>query len=158
MFIDDANLILPGLWLGNGKSSMNEEFLKKNKITTVFNCTKDLPFHSSIRKRYRVPVHDNLKEEEIRNMELWSFEIVYKLTKEHKRNNVLVHCYAGMQRSAAVVAMYLIANKRMKKEDAVNFIRQKRYIAFSPFVNFDRSIQGFQDTYEKEVLPKLLPI
>jgi len=156
MFFDDANLILPGLWLGNGKASMNEDFLKKNSINVVFNCTKDLPFHTSIRKRYRLPVHDNLKEEEIRNMELWSFEIVYKLSKEHKKGNVLVHCYAGMQRSAAVVAMYLIATKRMKKEDAINFIRQKRSIAFSPFVNFDKAIQGFQNAYEKEVIPKLL--
>jgi dual specificity MAP kinase phosphatase len=156
MFFDDAHLILPGLWLGNGKASMNEDFLKKNSINVVFNCTKDLPFQSSIRKRYRVPVHDNLKSEEIRNMELWSFEIVYKLSKEHKKGNVLVHCYAGMQRSAAVVAMYLIATQRMKKEDAINFIRQKRSIAFSPFVNFDKAIQGFQNAYEKEVIPKLL--
>lgn len=156
MFFDDAHLILPGLWLGNGKASMNDEFLKKNSITVVFNCTKDLPFHHSIKKRYRVPVNDNLKQEEIRNMELWSFEIIYKLSKEHKKNNVLVHCYAGMQRSAAVVAMYLIATQRMKKDDAIQYIRDKRSIAFRPYVNFDKSIQGFQDAYEKEVLPKLL--
>ena len=156
MFIDDANLILPGLWLGNGKSSMNEDFLKKNKITTVFNCTKDLPFHSSIRKRYRVPVHDNLKEEEIRNMELWSFEIVYKLTKEHKQGNVLVHCYAGMQRSAAVVAMYLIANKNMKCNESITYIKSKRSIAFMPFTNFYKSIDGFQKEYERTIIPKLL--
>lgn len=156
MFFDDAHMILPGLWLGNGKASMNEEFLKQNRITTVFNCTKDLPFHHSIRKRYRIPVNDNLKEEEIRNMELWSFEIVYKLSKEHKKNNVLVHCFAGMQRSAAVVAMYLIATQKMKKEDAIQYIRDKRSIAFRPFVNFDKSIQGFQNSYEREVIPKLL--
>lgn len=156
MFYDNAHLILPGLWLGNGKASMDEEFLKKNNIKVIFNCTKDLPFHSSVRKRYRVPVNDNLKQEEIRNLELWSFEIVYKLSREHKKHNVLVHCYAGMQRSAAVVAMYLIAHQRMKKEDAIEYIRQKRSIAFRPFVNFDKSIQGFQDAYEKEIIPKLL--
>jgi len=156
MLIDDANLVLPGLWLGNGKSSMNEEFLKQNKITTVFNCTKDLPFHSSIRKRYRVPVHDNLKEEEIRNMELWSFEIIYKLTKEHKRNNVLVHCYAGMQRSAAVVAMYLIARKRMKTDEAIAYLKDKRSIVFLPFPNFYDAIVGFQKSYEKHILPSLM--
>lgn len=156
MFFDDAHMIMPGLWLGNGKSSMNEDFLKKNDIAVVFNCTKDLPFHSSVRKRYRVPVDDNLQQEEIRNLELWSFEIVYKLSKEHKTHNVLVHCYAGMQRSAAVIAMYLIATQRMKKDDAIEFIRQKRSIAFRPFVNFDRAIQGLQDTYEKEIMPKLL--
>jgi hypothetical protein len=152
----DADLIIPGLWLGNGKSSMDEKFLKENGITCVFNCTKDLPFHSYTKKRYRVPVDDNLKNEEIRNMELWSYEIVYKLTKEHKQGNVLVHCYAGMQRSAAVIAMYLIANHKMKKDNAITFIKRKRSIAFLPFVNFDKAIKGFQDSYEKDIIPKLL--
>ena len=153
---EDANLILPGLWLGNAQSSMNEDFLKKNNIKTVFNCTKDLPFHSFIKRRYRVPVDDNLKTEEIRNLELWSFETVYKVTKEHKQGNVLIHCYAGMQRSAAVCAMYLIANQRMKKDDAINYLKNKRPIVFIPFVNFNKSIQGFQDAYEKDIIPKLL--
>jgi protein-tyrosine phosphatase len=153
---NDADLILPGLWLGNAKAAMNEQFLKENKIEAVFNCTKDQPFHSSIKRRYRVPVDDNLKHEEIRNMELWSYEIVYKLTKEHKQGNVLVHCYAGMQRSAAVIAMYLIGNHRMKKDNAISFIRSKRPIAFWPFVNFDKAIEIFQDNYERDILPKLL--
>ena len=82
---DNVNLILPGLYLGNAKSSLDDEFLRKNNIRAVFNCTKDLPFHYSIKYKYRIPVDDNLKAEEIRNLELWSFETIYKLTKEHKR-------------------------------------------------------------------------
>ena len=153
---EDANLILPGLWLGNADASMNEEFLRTNNIKTVFNCSKDLPFHSSIKRRYRIPVDDNLKTEEIRNLELWSFEIVYKVTKEHKQGNILIHCYAGMQRSAAVCAMYLIANKNMKKDDAIRYLKEKRPIVFRPFVNFNKAIQGFQNAYENEIIPKLL--
>jgi len=153
---NNADLILPGLWLGNAKSSMDEKFLKDNNIISVFNCTKDLPFHSNVYRRFRIPVDDNLQREEIRNMELWSFEAIYKLIKEHKQGNVLVHCYAGMQRSAAVVAMYLIANFKMKTEDVIPFIRSKREVAFWPFVNFEKSIQGFQESFEKEISPKLM--
>jgi len=153
---NDADLILPGLWLGNKISSMDDNFLRNNNIQCVFNCTKDLPFHSSVKRRYRVPVDDNLEAEEIRNLELWSYEIVYKLTKEHKQGPVLVHCYAGMQRSAAVVAMYLIANYTMKKDNAISYIKRKRDIVFKPHVNFDKSIQGFQYSYEKDIIPKLL--
>jgi len=153
---NDADLILPGLWLGNKASSMNETFLRENNILCVFNCTKDLLFHSSIKRRYRVPVDDNLQTQEIRNLELWSYEIVYKLTKESKQGAVLVHCYAGMQRSAAVMAMFLIANYNMKKDNAISYIKRKRDIAFWPFANFEKSIQGFQDSYEKDIIPKLL--
>ena len=152
----DAHLILPGLWLGNVRSSRDDNFLKENNIIRVFNCTKDAPFHNSIKKQYRVPVDDNLQEEEIRNMELWSYEIVYKLSKEHREGPVLVHCHAGMQRSAAVVAMYLIAKEQMKSDDAIKFIKEKRPIAFHHSVNFFKSIKGFEETFNKEIVAKLM--
>jgi protein tyrosine/serine phosphatase len=146
---NDADLILPRLWLGNARAAQNEEFLKQNNITVVFDCTKDIPFHPSIRKRYRVPVDDDLTQEEIRNMELWSFEIIYKLVKEYNTGaTILVHCAAGMQRSAAVVAMFLIATQGMKWEQAIQYIRQRRPIAFYPSANFLQAIQGFEKTLE----------
>ena len=151
----DAHLIIPGLWLGNIRSARNGDFLKENNITTVFNCTKDAPFHYSVKKQYRVPVDDNLEEEEIRNLELWSYEIVYKLTKEYKEGTVLVHCHAGMQRSAAVVAMYLIAHG-MKSDDAINFIKSKRPIAFHHSINFLKSIKGFEYTFNKDKAIQLI--
>jgi protein-tyrosine phosphatase len=80
-------------------------------------------------------------------MELWSFEIIYKLIKEYNSGAIiLVHCAAGMQRSAAVVAMFLIATQGMKWEDALQFIRQRRPIAFYPSANFLKAIQGFEKT------------
>lgn len=144
---NDADLIIPRLWLGNARAARNEEFLKQHDITVVFNCTKDLPFSPSIRRRYRVPVDDDLTEEEIRNMELWSFEIVYKVIKEYNSGRtLLIHCAAGMQRSAAVTAMFLIATQGMKWEEALQYIRQRRPIAFHPSANFLKAIQGFERT------------
>jgi protein-tyrosine phosphatase len=154
---NDADLIIPGIWLGNRKASMNEEFLKNNNITVVFNCTKDLPFHSSIKRRYRVPIDDNLQPDEIRNLELWSYEIVYKIKKEHnKGRNILVHCYAGMQRSAASVSMYLIATNRMNADETITFLKEKRSIVFFPAPNFYDAIVGFQKSYETNILPVLM--
>ena len=154
---NDADLILPGLWLGNSKASMNETFLKTNGITTVFNCTKDLPFHTTIKRRYRIPVDDNLRSEEIRNLELWSYEIVYKIKKEYNnKQNILVHCYAGMQRSAASLAMFLIATERMSADDSITFLKGKRPIVFFPTPNFYDAIVGFQKSYESQILPLIL--
>jgi len=147
---DNANEIIPGIWLGNAKAAQDEEFLKKSKITVIFNCTKDFPFHPSMKRCYRVPVDDNLQQAEIRNMELWSFEIIAKLSKEYNEGRaVLVHCAMGMQRSAAVVAMFLIAYKRMKSEDAIEFIREKRPIVFMPMANFGPAIKGFEHSLQK---------
>jgi dual specificity phosphatase 12 len=151
----NADEILPGLWLGNALASRDETFLTEKKIQAVFNCTKNLPFTGRPVRKYRVAVDDNLQEEEIRNLSLWSFEIVYKIIHEYNQGPILVHCAAGMQRSAACVAMTLIAKKGLKTEDAIREVQLKRPIAFTPFVNFERAIREFEVSYDKEVRPRL---
>lgn len=151
----DANEIVPGLWLGNINASQDTVFLNTKDIHTVFNCTKTIPFVVSIPKKYRLPVDDNLQEEEIRNMELWSFEAVYKLIQELKEGPVLVHCHAGVQRSAAVVAMYLIAVKGLKTEEAIDYIKERRPIAFTHQANFLRAIESFEKMFDRDIRPRL---
>jgi protein-tyrosine phosphatase len=131
---------------------MDPEFLKKNNITVVFNCTKDLPFHSSIIKRYRVPVDDNLEPVEINNMRVWAPEIVYKVLREYRAGHtILVHCFAGMQRSAAVVAMTLIVLTKKSPDEIMAKIREIRPIAFFPAANFEKSIRNFDQDFKKEL-------
>ena len=156
MSSDDAHLILPRLWLGNARASTNEQFIKENNITVVFNCTKDLPFSPIIPVQYRIPVDDNLEEQEIRNMELWSQEIAYKMIGEYiNGKTILVHCMAGIQRSATSVAFFLIAYNQLRALDAMRFIKIKRNIAFSPRANFGRSIDYFDRKFHGEILPQL---
>lgn len=156
MFFNNADEIIPGIWLGNFQASQDEVFLRTHNIQTVFNCTKDLPFHPSIHNRYRVPVDDNLRDEEIRNMELWSYEIIYKLLNEYKKGQpILVHCAAGMQRSAAVVAMLLMTTQGFNWDQAYRHIRQRRAIAFFPSANFKKAIEGFYNSYQRDIRPRL---
>jgi dual specificity phosphatase 12 len=69
---------------------------------------------------------------------------------------MLVHCAAGMQRSAACCAMFLIAVNKMKPDEAIAFIREKRPIAFRPGVNFRKAIEGFYTSYSKLSYERLL--
>lgn len=141
----NAHEILPNLWLGNRHAALNKEWLEEMNIKAVFNCSKDIPFASGQRHFYRIPIDDNLEQEEIRNLELWSWETVYKLRKElSEGNRVLVHCAAGMQRSAAVVAMYCISQFRCQTDEAVAFIKSRRPVAFLGNVNFYKAIKGFE--------------
>jgi dual specificity phosphatase 12 len=154
--IPDAHEIVPGIWLGNRKAALNESWLRDKNITVVFNATKDVPFSTSIKKQYRIPVDDNLQPEEIRNMTLWSHEIIYKILKEkNSGNTILVHCHAGMQRSAAIVGMYLIAKHGLSWQEAIKYIHQIRSIAFTPSANFKDSLIEFDRSYHQEIMPKL---
>jgi protein-tyrosine phosphatase len=51
--------------------------------------------------------------------------------------HVFVHCHAGRQRSACVVAAYLILYCNMSKDSAIQFIKSKRRVAFIPGINFE---------------------
>ncbi len=153
---NDADEIVPGLWLGNIGAAINVQWLGEKGIKTVFNCTKEAPFAYTIQRKYRIPVDDNLKEEEIRNLELWSYEIVYKMTREYQTGQpLLVHCAAGMQRSAASVAMFLMATKNMTPDQAIEFIRSKRPIAFQPSANFYPAMESFYKSYQRDIVPKV---
>lgn len=146
MAYENAHEIVPRLWLGNKKASVDPEFLTKNRISVVFNCTKDLPFTdlTGIRK-YRVPIDDNLQAKEIANLRLWAPEVIVKLIREYKSGRpILVHCFAGMQRSAAVVALFLMATTGRSSEEVIAYIREKRPVAFFPSANFGAALSGFQ--------------
>lgn len=152
----NANEIIPRLWLGNVRASQDDQFIKQNNIEVVFNCTKNLPFSPSIPYKYRIPLDDNLEEEEIRNMALWSNEIAFKIIAEYlSGKSILVHCMAGMQRSAASVAMFLIAFQKIRASDAIQFIKQKRPVAFFTQANFGPSIMYFDNKFHNEILPFL---
>lgn len=156
MSFEDANEIIPRLWLGNARASMDEQFIQKNGIQVVFNCTKNLPFSPIIPIKYRIPVDDNLEEAEIRNMELWSSEISFKIMSEYVDGKViLVHCMAGIQRSAASVAFFLISFLRLRALDAMRLIKEKRNIAFSPRANFGRAIDYFDRKFHSEIMREI---
>jgi len=150
----NADEIIPRVWLGNRFAALDEEWLSENEIDTVFNCTKDLPFHDSIKNRFRVPVDDNLEAVEINNMTKWSPEIAYKILREYKAGKkILVHCAAGMQRSAAAMVFFLITSERAPK--IMSNIRKIRPIAFVPEANFRKSINYYDALYHEDILPKI---
>jgi hypothetical protein len=49
----------------------------------------------------------------------------------------------------------LIATQQMTTDQAIAYIRSKRPIAFRPSANFEKSIRGFEASFDKEVRPKL---
>ena len=141
----DADEIIPGVWVGNLRAAADEEWLRSHGIVTVFNCTKQLPFHSCIPYQYRVPVDDNLQAEEINNMERWGPEIAYKIWKEYNvQHPILIHCHAGMQRSTTACAFFLMALTHWPLIKVMSFIKEKRPIAFDPRPNFAPALRGFE--------------
>jgi len=142
-----ANEIIPNLFLGDITASRNKEFYESMNIGMVVNCSKTIPFlEGRDFKKVRVPVDDNLKDVEIDNLAKWGPSIIRKIWEEYRKGTtILVHCHAGMQRSAAVVAMFLMFYQRCTHREAMSRIKKRRPIVFEPGANFYRAILSFEN-------------
>lgn len=148
MFGAHAHEILPGLWLGSKAAAEDTAWQQEKGIYSIFNATKTLPFPETAKFTHRIPVDDNLAPTEIANMEKFAPEALFKMIREMKAGHpILVHCHAGMQRSAALVAMYLIANRGLNADQAMKYVRDRRSVAFFPMANFKDAIYGFERTF-----------
>jgi len=101
----------------------------------VINCSKDLPMVSTY--GMRLPINDDLSSEAMMTMYHELPMIIARIDNiRNSGGDVLVHCFAGQQRSAAVVAAYLMT-KGLSKVDAIRYIRGIKPDAFLTGVNFD---------------------
>ena len=142
---EDADEIIPGVWIGRWQPALNEEWLRRHGIKAVFNCTKQVAFHPSVPYQYRIPVDDNLKPVEINNMEAWAPEIAYKMICEFNAGHpMLIHCHAGMQRSTSACAFFLMVLTGRPLIQVMHLIKHKRPIAFEPSPNFASALRGFE--------------
>jgi protein-tyrosine phosphatase len=109
----------------------------------------DIPFSKKYKNSIRVPVHDDLSYNDkfleiMENTDILSN--MHALVLHHKP--VLVHCYAGIQRSCSVVACYLIRYYGMTAVDAVEYIKKCRPCAFSEEVVFMTTMETFRQNLD----------
>lgn len=149
---EDADEIIPGVWIGRWQPALNGDWLKQHEIKAVFNCTKQIDFHPSIPYQYRIPVDDNLRPAEINNMEAWAPEIAYKMLREYKAGHpMLIHCHAGMQRSTTACAFFLMVLSGRPLIQVMHLIKDRRPIAFEPSPNFASALRGFETLVRNQI-------
>jgi protein-tyrosine phosphatase len=114
----------------------------------VVNCTPSFPFAIAVekQKQRRVPIEDDPFDsvplfQIMRDSSL--LDEIHELVGMQKK--VLVHCLAGVQRSPAVVACYLIKFHKMTPNEAIEYIKSKRHIAFFWQVNLMKALERFYE-------------
>ena len=76
-------------------------------------------------------------------------EIAYKYIKLHRRNNILVHCAAGMSRSASLVIFYIMKEKGWNFDASYKFCKDRRPIV-EPNDNFQEQLRDYYNKYIKK--------
>ena len=137
--------IIPNLYLGSIKALGTYDYKALDYYMVV-----DLIKHTFLLEKpnthiyINLPVHDS--PDECKKL-LSLIHETHVLEKMHlaleEKKPVLVHCFAGMQRSCALVACYLIKYNNMTPDEAIDYIKLKRPIAFFGKFNFMETLLSF---------------
>ena len=151
------NKIIDRVYLGNFQSAKDKKFFKDKKIKAVLNCSKDIPNHFACDKTIeymRIPVDDSLKQNDYDLMFEFMPCIVQFIHKHAviQKNNILIHCWAGRQRSSISVAVYLVDKYGLTPHQACKTILDKRPESshFGKSLNFDQALNKYYRKYIKK--------
>ncbi|XP_078001222.1 dual specificity protein phosphatase 10-like [Glandiceps talaboti] len=147
--------ILPFLYLGADKDASDMDLLERLQIKYVLNVTSHIPLYfedtASIKYK-RLPASDNCQQ----NLTQY-FEEASEFIDEarHNGSNILVHCHAGVSRSATLCIAYIMKHTNMTMTDAYQYVKHKRPI-ISPNLNFMGQLVEFEDALNQGTSPRIL--
>lgn len=126
--------ILPHLYLGSQKDVLNKDLMTQNGISYVLNASNSCPKPDFIcESRFlRVPINDNYCEKLLPWLDK-SIEFIDKAKLSSCQ--VIVHCLAGISRSATIAIAYIMKTMGMSSDDAYRFVKDRRP-SISPNFNF----------------------
>ncbi|KAK1150849.1 dual specificity protein phosphatase 10-like [Acipenser oxyrinchus oxyrinchus] len=155
--IENAALspVLPFLFLGNERDARDLERMLRLGIGSVLNVTAHLPLYhldSGLLRYKRLPATDSSKQ----NLQQY-FEEAFEFIEEAHQcgQGVLIHCQAGVSRSATLVIAYLMKHTLMTMTDAYKYVKGKRPV-ISPNLNFMGQLLEFENDLNSGVTPRIL--
>lgn len=132
--------IVPGLFLASYNSVKDEPTINDYY---VINCSRDLPMvHANSE---RLEVDDDLS---IKSMIIMTTSLPILVqtieTKINAGQKVVVHCKAGQQRSAAVVAAYVMKTMHKSVAQAISYVKSRKSDAFFWNANFESALNMYK--------------
>lgn len=150
-----ANMILPGLWLGDREDGRNRKELEKREVYSVLIATRDFwPKTMWVDFDW---AKASLADSHSTNIEPF-FALTNAWIDEHreKGDKVLVHCAAGRSRSASIVIAYLMNRLDLTLAQALQFVKSKRP-QVSPNSSFMKELKAYEDDLRLKRLSKSDP-
>lgn len=177
---NNAVEIIPRLFLGPYEAAKNLEFIEQNNISVIVNCTRNLEncfslnFKKSLEeaplevqqwikdnctsyiKYYRIPIDDKDTIEENELFYNETSKVLPELIELYlSGKTILVHCLAGIQRSASLVVIMLVYLLEISLEDALVFLEMRKPNVFFFGSNVHFKV-GLNTLFEKAFLKKRL--
>lgn len=120
-FFEIPDQITDKIFLGSFASASNRKFLKSLGITNILAAAKEVqPLFKDDFVYLYLQIYDT-GQTTLKDHFQQCFEFI-----DSSKGCVLVHCVAGVSRSASIVIAYLMKNKGLKFEDAYKEVQSKR--------------------------------
>jgi predicted protein tyrosine phosphatase len=120
------------VFIGNSSAASNLEELRGAGITKIVNCAKELPnYHdqtgmfSYLRLELEDGVDDSTHNDLYRVVEP-VYRYIRSMVKQNPNIKILVHCKAGISRSASIVIYYLMRKNKMTYDKAFEYLKTVR--------------------------------
>jgi len=116
--------VFPYLYLGNMDHATNNSLLKKKKITHILNVS-DVPFgcpKDGIEVRH-IPLSD-FGTTVLKDILVPCFTFIDNAKQKDVR--VLVHCVAGVSRSASIVIAYVMKTQKWDLKKSYFYVKKKK--------------------------------
>lgn len=129
------------IWIGNIGDSVNTRFQNERGITHILCCAQEFKTVALLKKEqwYYVPLIDDTADHTTEPMiREGASKLDEWIRNGHK---VMVHCYAGMSRSASVVIAYYILYKGWSFDLAYSHCRQRR-LQVNPHPDFVKILRA----------------
>ena len=139
-----ARQIVPGLWIGSAEDAADAAAARRRDIKLVVNCSRDIPAVLSV-PTYRIAIDDWSGESRTLLKHLPRILPVVDAVLE-AGHGVLVHCFAGMQRSAAVVTAYIMWKRGLTAAEAMALVQRTKPETFTPEPTFLKALQRWERT------------
>lgn len=139
------------LYLGNDMVSQDLALLTENKITHILNLTTNVPNRFE-HITYKKIIMLDIASQNIRQYFDESFEFIDESLKDES-NSVLVHCNAGVSRSASFVIAYLMQKRLFRNySDALHYVRKRRPVV-NPNYGFEKQLIRLEKKFKKKGCP-----
>lgn len=138
--------VVPGLFIC-GVSALNKDEMKKHKISHIINATTEVPNLRSLGdiQRTKLWLEDTPQTYIYPHLELQSDQIQALIADGGR---VLVHCVAGVSRSASICLAYLTKYRCRSLRDAYHLMKSKR-VMVRPNLGFWRQLIAYEQNIKE---------
>lgn len=138
--MSQINEICEGMYLSSARA-IKAGKLRELGITTIINVTIELP---TLPWDKIESVKINIEDSPFANLGQYFDRAVDKIEEVRRRGgNTLVHCVAGVSRSASLCIAYLMKYKRMSLRKAYQHVKARRHV-IRPNVGFFRQLVDYE--------------